>query len=69
VAAIYDPVEEFYTMITSAFNWEDFNVTVIRAYEYKNIDLRSGDYLVIEGATEGMNFWGLAGWSLSDTLL
>jgi hypothetical protein len=61
VAAIYDPVEEFYTMITSAFNWGGFNVTVIRVYEYKNIDLRSGDYLVIEGATERDEFLGIGG--------
>jgi hypothetical protein len=61
VAAIYDPVEEFYTMITSAFNWSDFNVTVIRAYEFKNIDLRSGDYLIVEGATERDEFLGIGG--------
>jgi len=61
VAATYDPVEEFYAMITSAFNWVDFNVNVIRAYEYKNIDLRVGDYLVIEGATERDEFLGIGG--------
>jgi len=61
VAAIYDPVEEFYTMITSAFNWADLNVAVIRSYEYKNIDLRSRDYLVIEGATERDEFLGIGG--------
>jgi hypothetical protein len=61
VAAIYDPVEEFYTMITSAFDWARLNVNVIRAYEYKNIDLRVGDYLIIEGATERDEFLGIGG--------
>jgi hypothetical protein len=61
MAEDYDPVEIFYSMITNAFDWSSINVNVIRGYEYKNIDLRVGDYLVIGSATERDEFLGIGG--------
>ena len=59
MAAVYDPVEVFYQLLSSSFSWEDIGVKLIKSYDYKNIDLRVGDYIVVDGATERDEFLGI----------
>jgi len=59
LADVYDPIEIFYKLISSAYDWESVDVKVVKAYEYKNIDLRTADYIIVESATERDEFLGI----------
>jgi len=57
--AVYDPVEVFYRFLSANVDWDGLGVKLIRAYQYKNVDLRTGDYVVIGPATERDEFLGI----------
>ena len=55
----YDPVEVFYQLLSANVDWDSIGAKLIRAYQYKNIDLRTGDYVVVGPATERDEFLGI----------
>jgi hypothetical protein len=55
----YDPVEVFYQLLSANVDWDSVGAKLIRAYQYKNIDLRTADYVVIGPATERDEFLGI----------
>jgi hypothetical protein len=55
----YDPVEVFYQFLSANVDWDSVGAKLIRAYQYKNIDLRTGDYVVVGPATERDEFIGI----------
>ena len=55
----YDPVEVFYSFLAGSVNWDDLGAKLIRVYEYKNVDLRTGDYVVVGPAIERDEFLGI----------
>jgi hypothetical protein len=55
----YDPVEVFYQLLSANVDWDSVGAKLIRAYQYKNIDLRTGDYVVIGPAAERDEFLGI----------
>jgi len=56
---VYDPIEIFHKLLVSNHDWEADGVKVVKAYDYKNIDLRTGDFVVIETAIERDEFLGI----------
>jgi hypothetical protein len=55
----YDPVEVFYQLLSTNVDWDSEGAKLIRSYQYKNIDLRTGDYVVVGPATERDEFLGI----------
>jgi hypothetical protein len=55
----YDPVEVFYRLLSANVDWDSVGTKLIRAYQHKNIDLRTADYVVIGPATERDEFLGI----------
>jgi hypothetical protein len=55
----YDPVEVFYQLLSANVDWDSVGAKLIRAYQYKNIDLRTGDYVVVGPAIERDEFLGI----------
>lgn len=56
----YDPIELAYSALVECFE-NDMNVNVVRVYEIKQVDLRSGDYVIVFGAAEDDDFLGIGG--------